>query len=123
MADTDHSELLAKFSNVTGADADRARFYLESAAWKLDVSIWVVSELVYLLCFTSTDTGSRFPVPEISIVTCHDSVLLWCMVSINPDCKTAPWGSHNSFLWLLWYIHNFFQPFLPPFLNHMGAEK
>ena len=41
MADaTSHSELIAQFTSVTGVDAERAKFFLESAAWKLDVSIY-----------------------------------------------------------------------------------
>ena len=41
MADAaSHSELIAQFTSVTGVDAERAKFFLESAAWKLDVSIY-----------------------------------------------------------------------------------
>jgi UBX domain-containing protein 1 len=36
MADRD--ELLSQFTDVTGTDADRAKFYLESSAWQLEVS-------------------------------------------------------------------------------------
>ena len=40
MADAaSHSELIAQFTCVTGVDAERAKFYLESAAWKLDVRV------------------------------------------------------------------------------------
>lgn len=38
MSDTDHdTELLSEFTTVTGATDDRARFYLESANWNLQV--------------------------------------------------------------------------------------
>ena len=37
MADASHSELIARFTSVTGVDTDRAKFYLESSAWQLDV--------------------------------------------------------------------------------------
>ena len=36
MADRD--ELLSQFTDVTGVDAARAKFYLESSAWQLEVS-------------------------------------------------------------------------------------
>jgi hypothetical protein len=36
MADKD--ELLSQFRDVTGIDAERAKFYLESSAWRLEVS-------------------------------------------------------------------------------------
>ena len=41
MADASHSDLIAQFTGVTGVDAERAKFYLESAAWKLDVSLYL----------------------------------------------------------------------------------
>ena len=34
-----HSDLIAQFTGVTGVDAERAQFYLESAAWNIDVSV------------------------------------------------------------------------------------
>lgn len=37
MADRD--ELLSQFTDVTGVDAERAKFYLESAAWQLEVAL------------------------------------------------------------------------------------
>jgi UBX domain-containing protein 1 len=43
MADRD--ELLSQFKDVTGIDTERAKFYLESSAWRLEVSkneVWVV---------------------------------------------------------------------------------
>ncbi|KAI0226633.1 NSFL1 cofactor p47 [Lamellibrachia satsuma] len=39
MADASHDELIVQFTSVTGADAERAKFYLESAAWSLDVAM------------------------------------------------------------------------------------
>ena len=41
MADASHDELIVQFTSVTGADAERAKFYLESAAWSLDVTITI----------------------------------------------------------------------------------
>lgn len=39
MADeTEKSRLIAEFSGVTDVEAERARFYLESAGWNLTVS-------------------------------------------------------------------------------------
>lgn len=35
MADKD--QIISQFSNVTGVDAGRAQFHLESAAWNLEV--------------------------------------------------------------------------------------
>lgn len=37
MADRD--ELISQFADVTGVDTERARFYLESSAWKLEVAL------------------------------------------------------------------------------------
>lgn len=34
---SDHDELVANFREVTGIDDQRARFYLESSGWQLDV--------------------------------------------------------------------------------------
>lgn len=39
MSQADKTELVANFTSVTGVDTERARFYLEAAAWKLDVRI------------------------------------------------------------------------------------
>ena len=36
--DARQNELIAQFTGVTGVEAERAKFYLESAAWELDVS-------------------------------------------------------------------------------------
>ncbi len=47
MADASHDDLVVQFASVTGADAERAKFYLESAAWSLDVNI--TTNLVYFL--------------------------------------------------------------------------
>ena len=43
MSDAEKSSLIAEFSAVTGVDADRARFYLESAQWKLDVRFYFMN--------------------------------------------------------------------------------
>ena len=40
MADRD--ELLSRFTDVTGIDAERAKFYLESAAWQLEVRQYIM---------------------------------------------------------------------------------
>lgn len=37
MSDDNHSEVLSEFTAVTGASEDRAKFYLESANWNLQV--------------------------------------------------------------------------------------
>ena len=37
MADSLREDLIAQFTGVTGSDPERAQFYLESAAWNLDV--------------------------------------------------------------------------------------
>lgn len=39
MSDSDHNELLLEFTTVTGANEDRAKFYLESANWNIQV-LW-----------------------------------------------------------------------------------
>jgi len=36
---SEHDEVIGQFCDVTGVEDERARFYLESAGWKLDVSI------------------------------------------------------------------------------------
>lgn len=35
---SERDDLLSQFTGITGLDADRAKFYLESSAWQLDVS-------------------------------------------------------------------------------------
>lgn len=35
----DHTALISQFAGVTGANADRSKFYLESANWKLDLAL------------------------------------------------------------------------------------
>jgi hypothetical protein len=40
MADRD--ELLSQFTDVTGVDAERAKFYLESSAWQLEVRQYIM---------------------------------------------------------------------------------
>lgn len=32
-----HEELVSQFTDVTGVEPERARFYLESSAWQLEV--------------------------------------------------------------------------------------
>jgi len=39
MADTDKDALLAQFQDVTGAESDRANFFLESSNWNLEVAL------------------------------------------------------------------------------------
>lgn len=39
MADDSHAEVLEEFRAVTGANADRAKFYLESANWNIQVRL------------------------------------------------------------------------------------
>lgn len=38
MADEERNRMIAEFSGVTDADAERAQFYLESSGWDLHVS-------------------------------------------------------------------------------------
>lgn len=35
----DRDELLSQFTDITGVDAERAKFYLESAAWQLEIAL------------------------------------------------------------------------------------
>lgn len=37
MSDTNHDEMLSEFTVVTGVTEERAKFYLESANWNLQV--------------------------------------------------------------------------------------
>lgn len=39
MADQDRDELIAQFAAISGVDSERARFYLESAAWQLETAL------------------------------------------------------------------------------------
>jgi len=39
MADVNKDEQLAQFQSITGCDADRAQFYLESSNWQLDLAM------------------------------------------------------------------------------------
>ncbi|XP_046661575.1 NSFL1 cofactor p47 [Homalodisca vitripennis] len=36
---SERDDLLSQFTGITGLDADRAKFYLESSAWQLDVAL------------------------------------------------------------------------------------
>lgn len=36
---SEHADFVVQFRDVTGVDEDRARFYLESSGWKLDVAL------------------------------------------------------------------------------------
>ena len=49
MADeSEKNELIAQFTSVTGTDAQRAQFYLESSGWQLQVSYWKYSLQLYV---------------------------------------------------------------------------
>lgn len=37
----DHSSLLADFVNITAVDEERAKFYLESSNWQLEVRFFI----------------------------------------------------------------------------------
>lgn len=37
MSDSEQSNKVNEFAGITNVDAERAKFYLESAAWDLDV--------------------------------------------------------------------------------------
>lgn len=39
MADKDKEGLVSQFTLISGIDAERAKFYLESAAWSLEVRV------------------------------------------------------------------------------------
>nr|CAD7394171.1 unnamed protein product [Timema cristinae] len=39
MSDSNKPQLLSQFTDVTGVDEERARFYLESSAWQLEVAL------------------------------------------------------------------------------------
>jgi len=39
MSESDRDALLSQFTGITGLDAERAKFYLESSAWQLDVAL------------------------------------------------------------------------------------
>lgn len=60
-----HEELVSQFTDVTGVESERARFYLESSAWQLGVrqhiyhisskpyfNITFVKEYTYLSVFS-----------------------------------------------------------------------
>ncbi|XP_077547946.1 NSFL1 cofactor p47-like isoform X2 [Haemaphysalis longicornis] len=61
MADSEHSDLIAQFCGVTGADSSRAKLCLESAAWNLQLAL----ASFYEDHDESMDrTSSREPSPE-----------------------------------------------------------
>lgn len=39
MADAEHDAMIAQFQGITGVDGERARFYLESAGWQVDLAM------------------------------------------------------------------------------------
>jgi len=65
MADRD--ELLSQFTDVTGIDAERAKFYLESAAWQLEVRQYIMQVVSETKCnavkraYNGTTRGLIFP--------------------------------------------------------------
>lgn len=58
MDDNAKSEVLANFASLTGVDEDRARFYLESSNWNLEVSD--VIQMVIYAVFDSSIFTSMF---------------------------------------------------------------
>lgn len=49
MSDSNHDEILSEFTVVTGVSEDRAKFYLESANWNLQVIA-----IYHMYCFLCT---------------------------------------------------------------------
>lgn len=39
MADNSQREKIEQFTNLTGVEADRAKFYLESSGWNIEVCL------------------------------------------------------------------------------------
>ena len=39
MSDKDHDLLITQFQDITGQDAERSRFYLESSGWDVEMSL------------------------------------------------------------------------------------
>ena len=42
MSEINKSDLVYKFTSITGADEDRAQFFLEAAGWNIDVRCNIV---------------------------------------------------------------------------------
>lgn len=38
-----HEDLIAQFREITGADNERARFYLEASGWQMQVSVFKIN--------------------------------------------------------------------------------
>lgn len=51
---SNQAEQLAQFLDLTGASEDRARFFLESSGWQLEVIYHKYSDFVHLLHFLSS---------------------------------------------------------------------
>lgn len=45
----EQDRMISEFSDVTGADAERARFFLESSGWQLHVSYVLSSNNSYFI--------------------------------------------------------------------------
>ena len=85
MAD-EESTKVAEFASVTGTDPDRARFYLEAAAWDLNVSIFFI-------------VGFLFPF----VVLCK----LFLIIPFTKGLKNLEFTSHPKWILkrvLLWVI-------------------
>ena len=39
MSDKDHDLLITQFQDITGQDAERSRFYLESSGWDVEMAL------------------------------------------------------------------------------------
>lgn len=48
MSDGKKHDALNRFKDVTGADDDRAKFYMESSNWDLDVSVPIVRLMTFV---------------------------------------------------------------------------
>lgn len=48
MSESKNEEAIASFRSITSADEERAKFYMESSNWNLDVSILLNITLIHV---------------------------------------------------------------------------
>jgi hypothetical protein len=94
----DKQQLVEQFTNVTGIDADRAKFYLESASWNLEVSGIEKSTNSLLLNVFSTNVDAER--------ICMDRVTNFRQEPINVTTVPTMLSAHLGTLYLIKQLYN-----------------
>lgn len=95
MDDNSRSEIIAKFASVTGVDEERAKFYLESSNWNLDVSISPISMSINFCKrhFSYRFFARRLVLPVTTMIMKEMLIKMYRVVTLmrrHPDIKYLP---------------------------------